>query len=122
MKKSLTPDMLATDLAEYLVRKGVRRLARINSRAILTLRALQIPFRETHHISGSCIRLSEQHGIPLSDLTLEQFKSVCPTFEADVKDVFNFETSVERRDAAGGTSRRSVLQQIDSLRALLSKN
>ncbi|ORY74285.1 putative ARG4-arginosuccinate lyase [Leucosporidium creatinivorum] len=100
MKASLTPDMLATDLAEYLVRKG-------------------IPFRETHHISGSCIRLSEESSVPLSDLTLEQFKSVCPTFEEDVKDVFNFETSVERRDAAGGTSRRAVKEQIENLKRLL---
>ncbi|KAK4058502.1 argininosuccinate lyase [Microbotryomycetes sp. JL221] len=100
MKNSLTPDMLATDLAEYLVRKG-------------------IPFRETHHISGSCIRLSEQLGVGLSELTLEQFQSICPTFSDDVKDVFNFETSVERRDAAGGTSRRAVLEQIDNLKKLL---
>ncbi|KAI5481723.1 hypothetical protein MNV49_002949 [Pseudohyphozyma bogoriensis] len=100
MKQSLTPDMLATDLAEYLVRKG-------------------IPFRETHHISGSCIRLSEQTGVPLSALTLEQFKSICPTFDADVVDVFNFETSVERRDAAGGTSRRAVLAQIENLKRIL---
>lgn len=83
--------------------------------------SLQIPFRETHHISGSCIRLSEQHKVPLSDLTLEQFQSVCPTFDADVKDVFNFETSVERRDAAGGTSRRAVMKQIETLKALLTK-
>ncbi|KAM0788511.1 hypothetical protein ACM66B_001641 [Microbotryomycetes sp. NB124-2] len=100
MKASLTPDMLATDLAEYLVRKG-------------------IPFRETHHISGSCIRLSEQLGVGLSELSLEQFKSICPTFEEDVKDVFNFETSVERRDAKGGTSRRAVLEQIENLKKLL---
>lgn len=101
MAKSLTPDMLATDLAEYLVRKG-------------------IPFRETHHISGSCIRLSEDNKVPLSDLTLAQFQSVCPTFSEDVKDVFNFETSVERRDAAGGTSRRAVMVQIASLKNLLT--
>jgi argininosuccinate lyase len=79
----------------------------------------QIPFRETHHISGSCIRLSEEHGVPLSQLSLEQFQSVCPTFEADVVDVFNFETSVERRDAVGGTSRRAVVEQIESLKKVL---
>ncbi|GAA5998707.1 argininosuccinate lyase ARG4 [Rhodotorula paludigena] len=97
MKKSLTPDMLATDLAEYLVRRG-------------------IPFRETHHISGSCIRLSEESGVPLSQLTLDQFKSVSPHFGDDVHSVFDFETSVERRDAKGGTSRRAVLEQVESLK------
>ncbi|BGP23147.1 argininosuccinate lyase [Rhodotorula toruloides] len=100
MKKSLTPDMLATDLAEYLVRRG-------------------IPFRETHHISGSCIRLSEQRGVPLSSLSLEDFKSVSPHFGDDVHEVFNFETSVERRDARGGTSRRAVLEQVEALKSKL---
>ncbi|CDR38657.1 RHTO0S03e11848g1_1 [Rhodotorula toruloides] len=100
MKKSLTPDMLATDLAEYLVRRG-------------------IPFRETHHISGSCIRLSEQRGVPLSALSLEDFKSVSPHFGDDVHEVFNFETSVERRDAKGGTSRRAVLEQVEALKSKL---
>ncbi|BGP54405.1 hypothetical protein JCM8202_000839 [Rhodotorula sphaerocarpa] len=100
MKKSLTPDMLATDLAEYLVRRG-------------------IPFRETHHISGSCIRLSEERNCTLSELSLEDFKSVSPYFGDDVHEVFNFETSVERRDAKGGTSRRAVREQIDSLKQKL---
>jgi len=136
MKKSLTPDMLATDLAEYLVRRGVRlplpsadlsSLAatgrRPRRRASLTLSlslcCAQIPFRETHHISGSCIRLSEESGVPLSQLTLEQFKSVSPHFGDDVHDVFNFETSVERRDAKGGTSRRAVLEQVEELKKKL---
>lgn len=79
----------------------------------------QIPFRETHHISGSCIRISEEQGVPLSNLTLEQFQSVSPHFSEDVKDVFNFETSVERRDAKGGTSRRAVLEQIENLKQKL---
>lgn len=124
MAKSLTPDMLATDLAEYLVRKGVRPpppfpLPSVPSLTPLSFPPPQIPFRETHHISGSCIRLSEQLSVPLSALTLAQFQSVCPTFAEDVKDVFNFETSVERRDAAGGTSRRAVLKQVEELRERL---
>jgi argininosuccinate lyase len=79
----------------------------------------QIPFRETHHISGSCIRLSEERGVPLSDLSLDDFKSVSQHFGDDVHDVFNFETSVERRDAKGGTSRRAVLEQIETLKKKL---
>ena len=85
------------------------------------MRPRQLPFRETHHISGSCIRLSEQHGVALSQLSLAQFRSVCPAFEADVVDVFDFETSVERRDAKGGTSRRAVLEQIEGLKTALMK-
>ncbi|KAL7008049.1 argininosuccinate lyase [Cystobasidiomycetes sp. EMM_F5] len=100
MQRSLTADMLATDLAEYLVRKG-------------------IPFRETHHISGSAVRLAEQNKISLSDLTLEQLQGLSPKFEKDVVDVFSFVTSVERRDVVGGTSKRAVLEQIATIRQIL---
>merc|ERR1712093_16728 len=100
MKRSLTDDMLATDLAEYLVRKG-------------------IPFRETHHISGSAVRLAEQNKISLSQLTLEQLQSLSPKFEKDVIDVFSFETSVERRDVVGGTSKRAVLEQVDTVKKII---
>lgn len=57
MLAALSPDMLATDLAEYLVRKGV-------------------PFRETHHISGRVVALAEKENIPMDKLTLSQFKGV----------------------------------------------
>ncbi|CAO1626565.1 unnamed protein product [Sympodiomycopsis kandeliae] len=92
MRSALTPDMLATDLAEYLVRKG-------------------IPFRETHHISGSAVRLSEEKKCLLSDLTLQDLQKLSPAFEADVEKVWSMDESVERRDAVGGTSKRAVLEQ-----------
>lgn len=101
MKRSLTPDMLATDLAEYLVRKGT-------------------PFRETHHISGSAVRLAEQNKVSLAELTLEQLQTLSPKFSEDVKEVFSFETSVERRDVVGGTSRRAVLEQVESVKKIIA--
>lgn len=97
MLQALTPDMLATDLADYLVRKGV-------------------PFRETHHIAGACVKLAEDQKKPLSSLTLAELKSIHPQFEADVKNVWNFETSVERKDSTGGTSLRSVLEQVEKIK------
>ncbi|TFK29834.1 argininosuccinate lyase [Coprinopsis marcescibilis] len=100
MRNALTVDVLATDLAEYLVRKGM-------------------PFRETHHISGRAVALAESRGSQLNDLTIEDFKKLNPLFEADVADVFNFDTSVERRDAIGGTSRRMVQRQVSILRDFL---
>lgn len=101
MKRSLTHDMLATDLAEYLVRKGT-------------------PFRETHHISGSAVRLAEQNKVSLADLTLEQLQTLSSKFSEDVKEVFSFETSVERRDVVGGTSRRAVLEQVESVKKMIA--
>lgn len=94
-------DMLATDLADYLVRKGV-------------------PFRETHHISGECVREAEVTGLSgIDQLTMDQFKKIDERFEADVFDTFNFEQSVERRDAIGGTAKSAVLKQLDSLKKIL---
>ena len=52
MKAALSSFMLATDLSEYLVRKGV-------------------PFRETHHISGQAVQMAETRGCALTDLTLQ---------------------------------------------------
>jgi len=95
MKKTLLPEMLATDLADYLVRtKGV-------------------PFRETHHISGSCVRVAEEAGISIDCLTLDQLKAIDPRFDEDVMKTWDFEVSVERRNSIGGTSRAMVQKQID---------
>ncbi|AAS52666.1 AEL019Wp [Eremothecium gossypii ATCC 10895] len=103
MFQALTVDMLATDLADYLVRKGV-------------------PFRETHHISGSCVALAEQLALSgIDQLTLEHYKGIDPRFEEDVFDVFDFELSVERRQSTGGTARAAVLKQVDNLEEQLKR-
>lgn len=94
LKKALCPEMLATDLADYLVRKGV-------------------PFRETHHISGACVRLAEEEGISIDTLTLEQLRNIDARFGEDVMKVWDYEMSVERKSSIGGTARASVQRQID---------
>ena len=100
MKSGLSADMLATDLAEYLVRKGV-------------------PFRETHHISGEAVKMAEDKNCQLSDLTVEDLKTIHPLFEDDVVDVWDFQRSAEMRDTEGGASTRSVLEQVEKLRVYL---
>jgi argininosuccinate lyase len=101
MRAALSPEMLATDLADYLVRKGV-------------------PFREAHHVAGAAVQMAELQGAPLSQLTLEDLQKLHSAFDADVETVWSFEASVERRDVEGGTSRRAVLAQIAQLRAWLA--
>ncbi|KAK2699207.1 hypothetical protein QWA68_003297 [Fusarium oxysporum] len=103
MKAALTADMLATDVADYLVLKGV-------------------PFRQTHHIAGAVVRKAEEKGISIAELELPDLKQISPQFEADIVDVFDFERSVERRTAQGGTSRSSVLGQISAIEAYLAGN
>ncbi|MCJ1230627.1 argininosuccinate lyase [Toensbergia leucococca] len=100
MLAALTPDMLATDLAEYLVRKGV-------------------PFRETHHIAGRVVALAENEGSPMDKLSIKQLQEIDDRFDSDVLDVFNYDRSVEMKSAVGGTSRSAVQEQIEILQDLI---
>lgn len=100
MQASLDPFMLATDLADYLVRKGV-------------------PFRDTHHISGKCVAFSEKTQIPMDQMKLTDFQAIDSRFGQDVLKCFNYEQSVECHSAAGGTAKSSVLEQIKVLKSIL---
>lgn len=93
MRAALDDGLLATDLADYLVKKG-------------------LPFRQAHHIVGQAVLLAERQGVGLSALSLEVLRGLCPAFEADVTKVLSFEGSVEARDVTGGTARRAVEEQI----------
>ena len=57
----------------------------------------------------------------LNELSVEDYKQLSPNFGDDVHEVFNFEASVERRNAIGGTSREMVERQIVVLRKTLSQ-
>eukprot|EP00981_Chlorochromonas_danica_P009899 scaffold2876_cov186-Ochromonas_danica.AAC.2 len=98
LKARLQPEMLATDIAEYLVRKGV-------------------PFRESHHIAGAAVKLSEDRGQPLDTLNLQDLQSLHPAFEADVSSLWSYENSAESRNSVGGTAKARVLEQIQAVRA-----
>jgi argininosuccinate lyase len=98
LRGMLVPEMLATDIAEYLVRKGV-------------------PFRETHHIAGAAVKMAEERGAPLDSLTLADLQTLHPKFEADVAKLWSYENSAESRNSEGGTSKQSVLNQISAVQA-----
>ncbi|CCF55533.1 hypothetical protein KAFR_0A00950 [Kazachstania africana CBS 2517] len=101
MEQALTMDMLATDLADYLVRKGV-------------------PFRETHHISGECVALAEKLKLSgIDKLSIEQYKQIDARFEKDLFETFDFEKSVERRNATGGTAKSAILKQLENIQTQL---
>uniref|UniRef100_A0A8C3DRD9 Argininosuccinate lyase n=1 Tax=Corvus moneduloides TaxID=1196302 RepID=A0A8C3DRD9_CORMO len=102
MERALSPEMLATDLALYLVRKG-------------------IPFRQAHVASGKAIQLSETKGITINHLSLEDLQNISPLFGSDVAQVFSVVSSVEQYTAAGGTAKSSVSAQIEQLRELLKR-
>ena len=101
MKAALSDDLLATDLADYLVTRGV-------------------PFRDAHEIVGKVVRLAEEKRVPLSALSLDDLRSISDSFHEDVRDVWNFEASVERRNVRGGTALSSLREQIKEARRLVS--
>ncbi|KAG2458923.1 ARLY lyase, partial [Polypterus senegalus] len=77
MEAALSPDMLATDLAYYLVRKGVSiHLIEWHSCTLWLNSSSVVPFREAHGLSGHAVRLSETKGIPLNQLTVEDLQTI----------------------------------------------
>lgn len=101
MRAALGDDLLATDLADYLVRKG-------------------LPFRQAHHIVGQAVQLAAQQGIGLSGLTASMLADLSDLFTDDVVNVFDFDASVARRAADGGTAPEAVRRQITAARKWLN--
>jgi argininosuccinate lyase len=97
MKNAIDSTMMATDLADYLVGKG-------------------IPFRETHAIAGKAVRAAGESRVRLEEMPLEAYQALSPAFEADVYQVFDPLKSVEKRNAIGGTSLQSVKNQIQKIK------
>jgi argininosuccinate lyase len=97
MRNAIDSFMMATDLADYLVNKG-------------------IPFRETHSIAGQAVRAAGEKNVGLEGLTLEAYQALCPVFEADVYQVLDPMKSIEKRNAIGGTSLQSVKNQIKKIK------
>ena len=93
IEAALDPQLLATDLADYLVRTGV-------------------PFRKAHEVVATIVRRAEDQGIPVDQLSLEVFQEAYSGLDSDVFQVFDWERSVEAREALGGTARKAVLDQI----------
>lgn len=92
---------LATEIADYLVKKS-------------------IPFAQAHEIAGAVVRLAEQSGKDLTEMTLDEFSSVDRNFGADVMEALSAKAAVNARSSIMGTSPRSVLAANTALRARLA--
>ncbi len=101
LESAIDTQLFATDLADYLVKKG-------------------IPFRETHGVVGRLVRLAEEKGLSLSELSIDALQNEHEVFEKDVVEVFDWERSAEVRDTIGGTSLRAVQEQLEEVSARLS--
>ncbi len=101
MAAALDARLLATDLADYLVRKGV-------------------PFRQAHRLVGKTVRRAEDLGVPLPELSLGEYQTISGEFAEDLYAVFDFHRSVNARDVRGGTAPRAVKEQIARAEAALA--
>jgi argininosuccinate lyase len=93
----------ATDLADYLVRKGV-------------------PFRDAHEVVGKAVRLGVETGRDLADMRLEELRQFSPLIEADVFGVLSLEGSVAAREVLGGTAPSQVRAAAAAARAWVAES
>ncbi|MEY2848564.1 MAG: hypothetical protein RI885_1229 [Actinomycetota bacterium] len=89
---------LATDVADWLVRKGV-------------------PFRDAHEYSGALVALCEQRDVDLHEATDAELSGISPHLTPDVREVLTVAGSIASRDGVGGTARPRVEEQLASLTA-----
>ena len=82
----------ATDMADYLAKKG-------------------LPFRQAHAVVGSAVHYCIEHHKILLDLSMEEFRSMSPLFEEDIKEALSIENCVKNRESYGGTGPKSVERQ-----------
>jgi len=101
MEDALDDAMLATDLADDLVRKGV-------------------PFRRAHHLVGQVVRRAEALGVSLGELSAREYRRIDPAFAEDVSRILDFKASVEARRSEGGTAPAAVLAQIERAKEILT--
>ncbi len=94
------PLLLATDLVDYLVLKGV-------------------PFRDAHHVVGELVALSEKSVCPLNAIPLDEAKKICDRIEADWSDLFSVEKALARRERTGMPGPRQIESEISRWEQLL---
>lgn len=101
MAAQLEAGLLATDAADYLVKKG-------------------LPFRQAHHLVGRMVQLAEAQGCEINQLSLAQLRELSDLFSADLFTALTAEGSVSARNVAGGTGPQAVRQQIAQAKAVLT--
>lgn len=100
MRAALSSTMMATDLADYLVRKGAT-------------------FREAHGAVGKLVRACEERNVELHTLPFAEFAAVHPAFDTDVFDALSAYRSIEHREVEGGTGPAAVRTQLEAAQRAL---
>ncbi len=102
MAAQLEPGLLATDLADYLVKKGV-------------------PFRQAHGIVGQVVRLAEEKGVAMTAVSLTELQAIHSAFEADAAQALQMETALENRGNVGGTAETALQTQLAAAKRVVEK-
>jgi argininosuccinate lyase len=95
------PLLLATDLADWLVRKGVA-------------------FRDAHHLVGAAVALAEKRKAPITKLRLTEWKKISPVFDKSALEVFSVEKGLAARNTTGSPNPRLVKQQLARWQQILA--
>lgn len=103
MRAALDPAMLATDLADYLVDRGVS-------------------FRQAHQLVGQAVRVASERGAGLDMLPLVEYQQISSYFADDVYKVFDPRQSIARRTAYGGTAPQAVREQLQQAQSIWKAN
>ena len=101
LKQAKLGHLAATDVADYLAKKG-------------------LPFRRAHEVVGHLVLLCEQRGCNLDDLSFDDFKAASPLFEEDIVKALDLSSIVAARTTEGGTGQAVVAQQMEKAKAALA--
>jgi argininosuccinate lyase len=93
MERALSSDLLATDLADFLVERGV-------------------PFREAHRVVGEILVHASEEGKDPAELDVAAYRRFSEVFDDEVLEVWSHRSSVERRDSRGGVASKALEEQI----------
>lgn len=96
------PLLLATDLADWLVRRG-------------------LPFRQAHHLVGEAVALAEEKKVPISQLKLEDYRQLSSVFDSSALNVFSLEKGLDARRATGTPNPKLVKAQLGRWEKILGK-
>jgi argininosuccinate lyase len=102
MLAAIEPGMLAVDLADYLVERG-------------------LAFRQAHEVVGRAMALSERRGVSLSALPLEDLRALSPLFAEDMLEVFDVRRALARRTVPGGVGPEALRRQLEAAEASLGQ-
>ncbi len=103
LRAALDEGLLATELADYLVAKGM-------------------PFREAHHVVGGVVQACETEGVTLSALPLERYQALSEHFGPDVYEWLSIEAALANRNALGGTAPEAVAVQLTHAQTILESD